>query len=62
MNIHLVEEPDLLWLLGTHLKKVQEKVVPLDRHWLVEQGREVVDTLQMKLWLQGNPLKEEQKN
>lgn len=50
MNIHLVEGPDLLWLLGTHLKKVQGKVVPLDRHWLVEQGKEVVDTLQMKLW------------
>ena len=40
------------------MKKVQRKVVPLDRHWLVEQGREV----QMKLWLQGNPLKEGQKN
>ena len=50
MNIHSVEGPDLLWLLGTHLKKVQGKVVPLDRHWLVEQGKEVVDTLQMKLW------------
>ena len=62
MNIHLVEGPDLLWLLGTHLKKVQGKVVPLDRHWLVEQGKEVVDTLQMKLWLQGNLPREEQKN
>ena len=43
------------------MKGVQGKVVPLDRHWLVEQGKGVVDTLQMMLWLQGNPLKEEQK-
>jgi len=49
LNIHLVEEPDLLWLLDTHLMKVQGKVVHLDRYWLVEQGREVVDTQQMKL-------------
>ena len=60
MNIHLVVGSDLLWLLGTHLKMVQGKVMPLDRHWLMEQGKEVVDTLQRRLWFQGNPLKEEQ--